>query len=377
VLDIEHERDIERLRRLALLQKSQLEHLVAVLARKCAELAKLKGGEDELQLTLKLLEDAQKQVAEADALVGGGRSDKGDGGDKGDKQEREAQTGHGPTEQLALERVTLHCELDAADRVCPSCSGELQPLKDQAECSEMIDVVELKYQVVQVERQKYVCKCGSVVETAPGPERAIDGGRYSLRFALKVAFDKYVAHLPLERQARLMAHAGLEVTSQTLWDQCWAATRLLEPVYDALFQKLRTGPVIGVDQTSWPDLEDKSQPPWQMWCLTAPGVVYHRICDDKSAATLQVLARRLPRLGGGGRARHARGRRARVPGNQAGRLLGARASSLPRRRRRLPRGAAHARLDRGRVSDRREGHDQRGAPAAPQGRIARGAPEDA
>ena len=286
MLDIEHERDIERLRRLALLQTSQLEHLVAVLARKCAELAKLKGGEDELQLTLKLLEDAQKQVAEADAAVGGG---KGDGGDKSEKKEREAQAGHGPTEQLALERVTLRCELDEADRVCPSCSGELQPLKSQAECSEMIDVVELKYQVVQVERQKYVCKCGSVVETAPGPERAIDGGRYSLRFALKVAFDKYVAHLPLERQARLMAQAGLEVTSQTLWDQCWAATRLLEPVYDALFQRLRVGPVIGVDQTGWPDLEDKSLPPWQMWCLTAPGIVYHRICDDKSAATFKAL----------------------------------------------------------------------------------------
>jgi transposase len=203
VLDIEHERDIERLRRLAMLQKSQLEHLVAVLARKCAELAKLKGGEDELQLTLKLLEDAQKQVAEADALVGRGRDER-----NGEKKDREPQAGHGPMDQLALERVSLLCELDDADRVCPSCERHLEPLKGQTERSEMIDVVELKYQVVQVERQKYVCKCGSVVETAPGPERAMDGGRYSLRFALKVAFDKYVAHLPLERQARLMGHAG-------------------------------------------------------------------------------------------------------------------------------------------------------------------------
>ena len=49
MLDIEHESDIARLRQLALLQKSQLERLVAMLARKCAELQKLKGGEDELQ----------------------------------------------------------------------------------------------------------------------------------------------------------------------------------------------------------------------------------------------------------------------------------------------------------------------------------------
>ena len=45
--------------------------------------------------------------------------------------------------------------------------------------------------------------------TAPGPARAVEGGRYSLRFAIKIAFDKYVAHLPLERQVRLMAHHGL------------------------------------------------------------------------------------------------------------------------------------------------------------------------
>jgi transposase len=282
VLDIEHERDIERLRQVALLQKSQLERLVAVLSRKCAELQKLKGGGDELQLALKLLEDAQNDVAKA------GRQAGRDGGGRGAK-ERDAQTGHGPTDQPALERVPLRCELDDADRVCPSCAGHLEPLQGQAERSEMIDVIEVKYQVVEVLRQKYVCKCGSVVETAPGPERAVDGGRYSLRFAIKVAFDKYVAHLPLERQARLMAHAGLEITSQTLWDQCWAATRLLEATYDALFQQLRAGPVIGVDQTGWPDLEDKTLPPWQMWCLTTPGIVYHRICDDKSAATFKAL----------------------------------------------------------------------------------------
>jgi transposase len=284
VLDIEREKDIERLRQVALLQKSQLEHLVAVLARKCAELQKLKGSEDELQLALKLLEDAQKEVAK----TGDTSRPKGEHKAKDDKP-TEPQRGHGPTDQPALEHVPLLCTLDEADRVCPSCSGHLEPLAGEVERSEMIDVVELKYQVVEVARQKYVCKCGSAVETALGPERAIDGGRYSLRFAIKVAFDKYVAHLPLERQARLMAHHGLEITSQTLWDQCWAVTNLLEPTYDAIFARLRAGPVIGVDQTSWPDLEDKTLPPWQMWCLTAPGLVYHRICDDKSAATFKEL----------------------------------------------------------------------------------------
>ena len=172
--------------------------------------AEAQGRRGRAAATLKLLEDAQKQVAQAEKLARprGGRGDR--------DTSSEPQRGHGPTEQLALERVQLRCELDDADRACPQCGDPLEPLAGQFETSEMIDVVEVKYQVVQVERQKYVCKCGSAVETAPGPERAIAGGRYSLRFALTVAYDKYVAHLPLERQARLMAHAGLDVTSQTL-----------------------------------------------------------------------------------------------------------------------------------------------------------------
>lgn len=55
---------------------------------------------------------------------------------------------------------------------CPSCGGGLFDMKGQVETSEMIDVVEVSYRVVQVEQQKYVCKCGGCVETAPGPERA-------------------------------------------------------------------------------------------------------------------------------------------------------------------------------------------------------------
>jgi hypothetical protein len=110
-----------------LLQKSQLEHLVSVLASKCAELQKLKGNDGELQLALKLLEDAQIQAAQAGELASGGRD-----GKSPKKKPREPQTGHGPTDQPALERVSLRCELDAADRVCPSCKGDLAPLEGQA-----------------------------------------------------------------------------------------------------------------------------------------------------------------------------------------------------------------------------------------------------
>ena len=162
-------------------------------------------------------------------------------------------------------------------------------MKEQFETSKRVDVVEVSYRVVKVKQQKYTCKCGGCVETAPGPERATSGGRYSLAFAVNVAIDKYLGHIPLLRQERIPKRHGLLVSSQTLWDQLNPLGRRLESASRALLARVLAQPVIGLDQTSWGRLDGKRDTPWQMWALTAPGMVVHRIRDDKSAGTFKSL----------------------------------------------------------------------------------------
>lgn len=79
------------------------------------------------------------------------------------------------------------------------------------------------------------------------------------------------------------------MTSQTLWDLANAIAHRLERVNVALLDHVLARPVIGLDQTSWPRLEGVDSKPWQMWCLTAQGIVVHRIREDKSAATFTDL----------------------------------------------------------------------------------------
>jgi transposase len=288
VLRLEEEKDIERLRSIALLYESQMKHVLAQLASKCAELDALKGTDGEsLQQALKLIEKADAVaagVADETKSTSHGRPR-----DFSPAKEQREQTGHGPTEQPALPRVDREYELGQSQGLCASCGNAVKEMTGQAECSEMIDLIDIKYQVVNVRRKKYVCNCGAHVVTAPGPQRAVEGGRYSLAFGVKIAFDKYVSHLPLERQARTMGYHSLRITSQTLWDQCQAIEPLFAATYDAIKKQVLRQPVIGLDQTSWPDLENKSLPPWQMWCLTAPGLVYHDIRDDKSANTFTSI----------------------------------------------------------------------------------------
>src|SRR5687768_1427925 len=203
--------------------------------------------------------------------------------------ERKSRASSGPTEQTKLPIVEQVFTLDDADRACPSCGGELRPMDGQFDESEMIDLVDVTYHVVKVKQQKYVCRCGGCVETALGPTRATPGSRYSLAFAVKVLLDKWIDHIPLERQTRILARHGLIVTSQTLWDLAWAVAEKLSLVNAALFEYVKAQPVIGLDQTGWPRLDGEGTKPWQMWCLTTPNAVVHRIRDDKSAATFKEL----------------------------------------------------------------------------------------
>ncbi len=284
-MDLKRESDIEQLRRIAVAQQTQIEQLLRLLASQAAELGALKGNEAELQQKLALIEELTRQSVDLARET----QDAPGATSPSEPKARKPRTAFGNTAQPSLPVVEQTFEIDAADMTCPSCGGVLAPMKGQFETSEMIDLVDVSYRVVKVQQQKYVCKCGGCVETAPGPERAMPGGRYSLDFAIKIAVDKYLDHIPLARQERILRRHGLVITTQTLWDQLQALGRRLESASRALLARVLTQSVVGLDQTSWPRLDGKGDKPWQMWCLTAPDAVVHRIRDDKSADTFRDL----------------------------------------------------------------------------------------
>jgi transposase len=274
--ELEREQDVDHLRRIALAQHAQIEQLIAALARKCKELETFKGSKDELQQTLALIDSLTRQQKTIEKQTATPKEPK-----------QRAKTGQ--TDQKRLPIVEKVCALADAEQICDACGGELHAMIGQFEESELIDVIEVEYRVLAVKRQKYTCRCGGCIKTAPGPERAVDGGRYSLDVAIKIIIDKYLYHLPLARQTRVMAQHGLEVTPQTLWDQLFAVAQRLKITVAALMKHVLAQPVIGLDQTGWPRLDGSKKTPWQMWCLTAPSAVVHSIRGNKSAATFKDL----------------------------------------------------------------------------------------
>lgn len=250
------------------------------IARLRAEVCRLRGRDVDPQMELDLLKE---QLAAMQRTVFGESSERRPSGQR-DRQDKpkKPQRGHGPKSQPDLPVEEVAHTLDEEGRACPFCGEVMVEMGDQAEESEEITVVSAEYKILKHRRQVYRCQCSGHAKTAPGPARLIPGGRYSIDFAVHVAENKYLDHLPLERQTRAMGRAGLDIDSQTLWDQIDALARHLEPTYKKLCEQVLNNEVVYADETFWRNHENKNTSKWWTWCVASDDMAVYRIERSRS-----------------------------------------------------------------------------------------------
>lgn len=229
--------------------------------------------------SLKKLESDRREVSEAQQE------------EKEIVKARQKHPGHGPAEQPNLPVKETTVELPADSKTCPVCQGQLKPMGEQFEESEEIDVEVKSYFRRKIKRRKYRCSCNSCVVTAPAQPRIIPGGRYADEFILQVVADKYLEHNPLERQARQMRRLGLDVMTQTLYDQADGFAKFIMPIHTELGRKQLLQPLLHADETRWPRLDAKELANWVVWTLTSPRIAYLSILESKSSNVAQSLFR--------------------------------------------------------------------------------------
>lgn len=202
------------------------------------------------------------------------------------KKPKKKQTGHGPTPQPNLPKVDVLCTREGAGLVCEHCQGTLEPLGTEAEEAELVALEARKLVLERVVRTKYQCPCCNTgVKTAPGPVKLIPGGRYALSFTIEVAFQKYLAHLPFERQAQMFRHEGLKITTATLYDQVDALATALTPTYQAIWAAIQAEAVLCADETPWAVLSNghTENERFYAWCAVGSQYVGYRLLDTRSA----------------------------------------------------------------------------------------------
>nr|BFD65151.1 hypothetical protein HAGR004_01730 [Bdellovibrio sp. HAGR004]BFD65310.1 hypothetical protein HAGR004_03320 [Bdellovibrio sp. HAGR004]BFD65899.1 hypothetical protein HAGR004_09210 [Bdellovibrio sp. HAGR004]BFD66580.1 hypothetical protein HAGR004_16020 [Bdellovibrio sp. HAGR004]BFD67013.1 hypothetical protein HAGR004_20350 [Bdellovibrio sp. HAGR004] len=108
-----------------------------------------------------------------------------------------------------------------------------------------------------------------VIITANGPSGLLPGMNYSTDFVISVVADKYISHMPLERQTREMESLGLKgIQNSTLSRLSGLAAASLEPVQAEILKELKSSDLaLHLDETPW-KIQDKTEKDGYMWVVS-------------------------------------------------------------------------------------------------------------
>ncbi len=138
--------------------------------------------------------------------------------------------------------------------VCPCCQGPLVEIGVDA--AERLDVVPAQFRVLVAKRPKLACRaCTGVVVQAPAPARLIEGGVPTEATVAHVLASRYADHLPLYRQAQILARQGIEIGREVLADWTGTAASEVMPVVRRMREILLGSARLFADETTMPVLD--------------------------------------------------------------------------------------------------------------------------
>nr|WP_120010758.1 transposase [Pseudoroseomonas vastitatis] len=135
--------------------------------------------------------------------------------------------------------------------ICPCCAGALVEIG--ADSAERLDVLPAQFRVLVTRRPRLACRaCPGVVLQAPAPERLVPGGLPTEATVAQVLVAHYADHLPLYRQAQMLARQGLTLGREVLADWLGTAAQEIRPVVCRLREILLASPRLFADETTLP-----------------------------------------------------------------------------------------------------------------------------
>ena len=234
----------------------RLESILAEIRRAHFGRKSEKIDDNQLALALEELETSlAKSEAEADKTE--------DQAEKAGKPARAKGDGKGRRSRFpTLDHLPHVIEvIEPESKTCPCCCGELHVIGEDV--SKRLDVVPAQYRVLETHRPKFACRsCESNgadnvagVIQAPAPARLIVGGLPTEALVAQVVVSKHADHLPLYRQAQILARQGVEIERSTLAHWVGAAAAELQPLHDHLLRQLKASPKLFCDETRCPVLD--------------------------------------------------------------------------------------------------------------------------
>jgi transposase len=223
-------------------QNDRIRHLLLKLKRMQFGAKSERLPEEQLQLGLESLEQAIAQ-GEAEA-------------EKRDPEQRREGTAKRRASRGALPKhlPRIDVMLTPEDTDCPCCKLAMTVIGEDT--SERLDVIPAQFRVIVTHRPKLVCRsCAGAVVQMPAPTRLIEGGIPTEAMVAHVLVARYADHLPLYRQAQIMARQGVPLDRSTLSFWMGYAAAELAPVVARLRQMMLASTRVFADETVVPVLD--------------------------------------------------------------------------------------------------------------------------
>ena len=179
----------------------------------------------------------------------------------------------------ALPRVEVTHDLGEEEKAC-RCGARLSRIGE--EVSEKLDIIPARMQVIRDIRYKYACKScegveseGGAVKIAALPPQLIPQGIATPGLLSYILTAKYADALPLYRQEKIFERLGVELGRATMANWVIQAGQRCEPLMDLLWQEIRSGPLINMDETPVQVLNEPGRPNTSksyMWIFRGGGV---------------------------------------------------------------------------------------------------------
>lgn len=158
-----------------------------------------------------------------------------------------------------------------------------------------VQIIERSYVKEIHKKKKYILKAEfqdqvdgkEVILTAQGPDSLLPGMNYSTDFIASVVADKYINHMPLERQTRAMESLGLKgMKNSTLSRHCGLAAASLEPIQEKILQELLKSDLsLHLDETPW-KIQNKNEKDGYLWVISNRYGSYYFFKPTRSAKVI-------------------------------------------------------------------------------------------
>jgi transposase len=147
----------------------------------------------------------------------------------------------------------IHETIAPCDTSCPCCHAPMHVIGE--ETAERLDVIPAQYRVIVTHRPKLACRACEKIAQAPAKEHLIKSGLPTEAMVASVLVAKYGWHLPLYRQAKMLASQGIDLDRSTLAFWVGYAAAELQPLYQRLRETLLSSAKLAVDETPVPVLD--------------------------------------------------------------------------------------------------------------------------